>query len=82
MDSHDLPSAITDCDSLRQHYGPISGLAEKKVLDFLDPHARRFIELSPFHVLATAGGDGTADATINFIEDHGARSTFFRQRDF
>lgn len=63
MDSHELPSTISDCDSLRQHYGPISGLAEKKVLNFLDPHAKNFIALSPFHVLATAGGDGTADAS-------------------
>ena len=63
MDSHDLPATLTDCDRLREHYGPISGLAEKKVLTFLDPHARNFIALSPFHVLATAGGDGTADAS-------------------
>ncbi|BBK35545.1 hypothetical protein STAQ_06230 [Allostella sp. ATCC 35155] len=63
MDSHDLPPTITDSETLRQHYGAISGLAEKKVLNFLDPHARNFIALSPFHVLATAGGDGTADAT-------------------
>lgn len=63
MDSHDLPATLTDCDRLREHYGPISGLAEKKVLTFLDPHARSFIALSPFHVLATAGGDGTADAS-------------------
>ncbi len=63
MDSHDLPPTITDAQGLRQHYGPISGLAEKKVLDRIDPHARNFIALSPFHVLATAGGDGTADAS-------------------
>ena len=63
MDSLDIPPTIADKDALRQHYGPVSGLAEKKVLDRLDPHARNFIALSPFHVLATAGGDGTADAS-------------------
>ena len=63
MDSLDIPATIDDPESLRRHYGPISGLAEKKVLDHIDPHARHFIGLSPFHVLATAGGDGTADAS-------------------
>ncbi|MCC7272710.1 MAG: pyridoxamine 5'-phosphate oxidase family protein [Alphaproteobacteria bacterium] len=62
MDSIETP-AIADKDALRRHYGPISGLAEKKVLDRIDPHARAFIALSPFLVLATAGADGSADAS-------------------
>jgi PPOX class probable FMN-dependent enzyme len=62
MDSLDTPT-VADQESLRRHYGPISGLAEKKVLDHLDPHARNFIALSPFHVMATGGIDGSADAT-------------------
>ncbi|MGE0717583.1 MAG: pyridoxamine 5'-phosphate oxidase family protein [Alphaproteobacteria bacterium] len=62
MDSIETP-AIADKGALRQHYGQISGLAEKKVLGFIDPHARAFIELSPFLVLATAGPDGSTDAS-------------------
>ncbi|MGE0722974.1 MAG: pyridoxamine 5'-phosphate oxidase family protein [Alphaproteobacteria bacterium] len=62
MDSFD-PPAVADRASLRAHYGPISGLAERKVLKHLDGHARHFISLSPFLVLATAGADGSADAS-------------------
>lgn len=63
MDSVDIQPTIADQDELRQHYGPVSGLAEKKVLDYIDPHSRNFIAMSPFHVLATAGDDGSADAS-------------------
>ncbi|WP_395677833.1 pyridoxamine 5'-phosphate oxidase family protein [Inquilinus sp.] len=34
-----------------------------KILDSIDPHARAFIGLSPFLVIATAGADGSADAS-------------------
>lgn len=62
MDSFD-PPIVADRSALRDHYGPISGLAEKKVLKHLDGHARHFISLSPFLVLATAASDGSADAS-------------------
>ena len=54
---------ITDADTLRAHFGPVSPLAEKKQLDRLDPHCRAFIALSPFLVLATADGNGGVDAS-------------------
>ena len=54
---------ITDADSLRAHFGPVSVLAAKKQLDRLDPHCRAFIALSPLLVLATADGRGGVDAS-------------------
>jgi uncharacterized protein len=34
-----------------------------KAIDHIDPHAKRFISLSPFCVFATCGPDGTVDAS-------------------
>jgi PPOX class probable FMN-dependent enzyme len=48
---------------LRQEFGPISPLAEKKVLDRLDGFCRDFIAMSPFLVLASSDGEGRADAS-------------------
>jgi PPOX class probable FMN-dependent enzyme len=50
-------------DGLRQLYPDPSARALSKQLDHLDLHARRFIALSPFAVLATAGQDGQLDAS-------------------
>jgi PPOX class probable FMN-dependent enzyme len=49
--------------ALRALYGAPSELSLKKQLTRLDPHCRRFIALSPFLVLATAGKDGLPDAS-------------------
>ena len=54
---------IPDVSALRAHVGQISTMAEKKVLYRLDTHCRRFIELSPFLVIATADRDGRVDAS-------------------
>ena len=54
---------IGDHDTLRAYYGAISTLAERKVIHRLDPHARAFIGLSPFLVLATVDDHGRADAS-------------------
>ena len=54
---------ISDHDTLRAYYGAISTLAERKVIHRLDPHARAFIALSPFLVLATVDDHGQADAS-------------------
>lgn len=45
--------------ALRDCYDPPSELVQKKVLRRLDKHARAFIALSPFAVLATHGPDGS-----------------------
>jgi PPOX class probable FMN-dependent enzyme len=54
---------ITSVDALRALYAPPGERAVKKQLSSLDRHCRRFIELSPFLVLATAGATGTMDAS-------------------
>jgi PPOX class probable FMN-dependent enzyme len=56
-------NAITDLDALRAHFGPTSELVRRKALPRLDRHARAFIALSPFLVLATADGEGGVDAS-------------------
>ena len=56
-------SDIPDTTALRSHMGAISGIAARKVLPHLDRHARAFIALSPFLVLATADAEGRVDAS-------------------
>ena len=54
---------VRSTGELRERYGEPSERARAKQLDRLDAHCRRFVELSPFCVLATSGPDGLADAT-------------------
>ncbi len=65
MSTHfDDPAArIADQASLRAHIGTVNPLAARKVLPALDGFCRDFIALSPFLVLASADGDGGADAS-------------------
>ena len=58
----DLDAPI-DLDALRAHIGAVSDLADWKVLPALDQHARHFIRLCPFLVLASADGQGQVDAS-------------------
>jgi uncharacterized protein len=55
-------AAITRAD-LRALYGEPSELAARKAIPRLDRHCRRFIELSPFLVMATSDADGRCDAS-------------------
>ena len=69
---------IESAEGLRALYGEPSELAIKKSLDRLDGHCRRFIELSPFVVLASAGADGRVDCSprgdpagfVAVLDDH------------
>lgn len=54
---------VDDATQLRSIVGEVHPLAEKKVLDRLDKFCRDFIALSPFLVLASADGEGRADAS-------------------
>ena len=54
---------IETAEELRSSYGEPSERATRKSLDRLDRHCRRFIELSPFVVLASAGADGRVDCS-------------------
>ena len=54
---------IESVEELRAAYGEASELSLRKSMDRLDGHCRRFIELSPFVVLASAGADGRVDCS-------------------
>ena len=49
--------------ALRALYPPAKERSVQKQLDRLDRHCRRFVELSPFLVLSSAGKDGRCDAS-------------------
>ena len=44
-------------------YPPVSALAEKKDIGRIDPHIRRYIELSPICFVATSDTEGREDVT-------------------
>jgi hypothetical protein len=50
-------------DALRTVYPQPSGGALGKQLDWIDPHSRRFIELSPFLCIGSSRPDGLADVS-------------------
>ena len=54
---------IDDLQRLRALYPAPGERALRKQMAALDPHARRFIELSPFVVLSTADAQGRQDAS-------------------
>jgi hypothetical protein len=54
---------INTVEALRVLYAAPTERAVKKEIRALDVHCRRFLELSPFVVLATADKDGNADAS-------------------
>ena len=56
-------SKLNKQESLRAIYGHPKGRAVSKQMDKLDKHSRRFIELSPFIVMATSHPNGLADAS-------------------
>jgi len=56
-------SGVEGTDALREIYPPTLERSLRKQLDHIDVHCRRFIEHSPFFVLASAAPDGTADAS-------------------
>ena len=51
-------SVIETESGLRETYAAPNEMVHKKILHRLDRHARAFIALSPFVVLATHGPDG------------------------
>ena len=54
---------IDSVENLRQLYAAPTERAVKKEIPTLDKHCRRFLELSPFVVLATSDKAGNADAS-------------------
>jgi len=58
-----MPTATMTHDEVRAHYGEPSIRARAKQLTRLDQHARAFIALSPFLVIASSDKKGRGDAT-------------------
>ena len=56
-------TTLDNPDALRECYPDALERSLQKQLDHLDRHCIRFIELSPFFVMASAAPDGTADAS-------------------
>ena len=54
---------MDDAPDVLAGYRPPSQLVQDKVIDHVDEHCRRFIELSPFATLATADADGWPDVS-------------------
>ena len=69
-------AAITSESDLRALHAPPKDRTLRKQLDRIDRHCRRFIELSPFVVMATADAEGRMDAT-----PRGGESGFVRVAD-
>jgi PPOX class probable FMN-dependent enzyme len=58
-----MTTAITTEAELREYVkAPMRAIADKGI-DHIDAESRRFIELSPFFLLATAAEDGTCDVS-------------------
>lgn len=58
-----MSTTITESASLRDRYGKVGEKAAQKEMNRLDRHCRRFIELSPFLVMATSDAGGRCDAS-------------------
>ena len=54
---------VTSVAELREVLGEPRPTTTAKSLPALDPHARAFLALSPFALLATSGADGTCDVS-------------------
>ena len=54
---------ILNVSDLRKVYGNPTERAAAKTLHKLDVHCQKFIELSPFCILGTAGSDGSSDCS-------------------
>ena len=54
---------ITSVEQLREIIGEPSQLVAEKAIDHIDPESRRFLEGSPFFLLATSATDGSCDVS-------------------
>jgi uncharacterized protein len=57
------PYEITTLQELRDVYPPPAERSVQKEIEHLDEHCRRFIELSPFALISSAGADGECDVS-------------------
>lgn len=54
---------ITSVEQLREIIDEPSQLVAEKAIDHIDPESRRFLEGSPFFLLATSAADGSCDVS-------------------
>ena len=54
---------VTSAEQLRAIYPPPKQRSLDKEIDHLDDHCRRFISMSPFVVVSSAGADGACEAS-------------------
>jgi uncharacterized protein len=59
----DRPAFVETAEALREIYELPSKGAVAKEISRIDPHCRRFIEMSPFVCLGTTSADGRADVS-------------------
>lgn len=61
--SYEFADVISTREQLREHMGfPNQGAIDKEIT-IIDPHAKNFIEHSPFMLIATSGADGRVDVS-------------------
>lgn len=61
--SVDTEASFTEVAELRERYAEPSEAIKRKVRDRIDPHSRRFIELSPFCCIGTSDAQGRQDVS-------------------
>jgi hypothetical protein len=61
---HRLTAATIDSEAaLRELIGEPLATTRAKIVDYLTPHTRRFVELAPFACIATSDAHGTCDVS-------------------
>lgn len=61
--SYEFADVISTREQLREHMGfPNQGAIDKEIT-IIDPHAKNFIEHSPFMLIATSGAEGRVDVS-------------------
>ncbi|MGK5685170.1 MSMEG_1061 family FMN-dependent PPOX-type flavoprotein [Actinoplanes sp. URMC 104] len=58
-----MTRVITSAEELREYVAPPPRFIAEKGIDHIDAQSRRFLELSPFFLLATTADDGTCDVS-------------------
>ncbi len=76
MTTPDAVARLSSSHELREVYPDASYRSQRKEIDHIDEHCRRFIGLSPFCVLSTVGPAGTPD-----VSPRGGEPGFVRVTD-
>jgi uncharacterized protein len=58
-----MARVISSADELREIVPPPTQVVADKAIDHIDDASRRFLEASPFFLLATSAADGSCDVS-------------------